>query len=199
MILRKLRVRLSAGRWTDVTPSWCESSWLLIIRKGALCPVPGARCPVPGALCPVPCALCPVPWALCTSNERCATFVATVCCNCDRISHAQTRTISIMYIRLNVKPDAHGFFLCILYFIILAVHVSGAICTHHQERRLQSSAVGTCDCYGVLGVGQSIGHTHAHTHTHSAVIWPDRAVSVSVSVSMDCPTANTPFTLRLPK
>jgi hypothetical protein len=39
-------------------------------------------------------------------------------------------------------------FLCILYFIILALHVSGAICTHHQ-----GTAVGTRDCYGVLEVG----------------------------------------------
>jgi hypothetical protein len=44
-------------------------------------------------------------------------------------------------------------FLCILYYTILALHVSGAICTHHQEHKLQSTAVGTCDCYGVLEVG----------------------------------------------
>jgi hypothetical protein len=40
---------------------------------------------------------------------------------------------------------------------LLAVHVLGAICTHHQEHKLQSTAGGTCDCYGVLEVGQSIG------------------------------------------
>jgi hypothetical protein len=44
-------------------------------------------------------------------------------------------------------------FLCILYFTILDVHVSGAICTHHQEHKLQSTAVDTRDCYGVLEVG----------------------------------------------
>jgi hypothetical protein len=44
-------------------------------------------------------------------------------------------------------------FLCILYYTILAVHVSGAICAHHQEHKLQSTAVGTCDWYRVLEVG----------------------------------------------
>jgi hypothetical protein len=51
----------------------------------------------------------------------------------------------------------HTDFLCILYYTTLALHVSGAICTHHQEHKLQSTAVGTRDCYGVLEVGQSIG------------------------------------------
>jgi hypothetical protein len=62
----------------------------------------------------------------------------------------------ICYIRLEVQRDAHEF-LCILYFTINALHVSGAICTHHQEDKQQSTAVGTCDCYGVLEVGQSTG------------------------------------------
>jgi hypothetical protein len=57
------------------------------------------------------------------------------------------------YIQLKVRRNAHGFFLCILYLNMLAVPVSGAICTHHQEHKLQSIAVGTCDCYGVLEVG----------------------------------------------
>jgi hypothetical protein len=66
-------------------------------------------------------------------------------------------------------------FLCIVYFIILALHVSGAICTHHQEHKLQSTAIGTRGCYGV-----SI----------------DCAVSVRVSqpqlAPTDYPTSNTP-------
>jgi cytochrome b561 len=57
-----------------------------------------------------------------------------------------------MYIRLEVQRDAHGFF-SMLYFTILALHVSGAICTHNQEHKLQSTAVGTCDWYGVLEFG----------------------------------------------
>jgi hypothetical protein len=44
-------------------------------------------------------------------------------------------------------------FLCILYYITLALRVSGAICTQHQEHKLQSTAVSTRDCYGVLEVG----------------------------------------------
>jgi hypothetical protein len=44
-------------------------------------------------------------------------------------------------------------FLCILYSSILALHVSGAICAHHQEHKLQSTTVGTRDCYGVLEGG----------------------------------------------
>jgi hypothetical protein len=57
-----------------------------------------------------------------------------------------------MYIRLHVRRDAHGF-LCILYYTILALHVSDAICTHHQEHELQSTVVGTRDCYDVLEIG----------------------------------------------
>jgi hypothetical protein len=48
-------------------------------------------------------------------------------------------------------------YLCILYYTTLALNVSGAICTHHQEHKLQSTAVVTHDCYGVLDVGRSIG------------------------------------------
>jgi hypothetical protein len=51
------------------------------------------------------------------------------------------------------KSEMHTTILCILYYAMLALHVSGAICTHHQEHKLQSTAVGTCDCYGVLEVG----------------------------------------------
>jgi hypothetical protein len=47
--------------------------------------------------------------------------------------------------------------LCILYYTILSLHVLGAICTHHQQHKLQSTAVVTRDCYGVLEVKQSIG------------------------------------------
>jgi hypothetical protein len=43
----------------------------------------------------------------------------------------------------------HMDFLCILYYSILALHVLGAICTH-QEHKLQSTAIGARDCYGVL-------------------------------------------------
>jgi hypothetical protein len=54
---------------------------------------------------------------------------------------------------MQVRRDAHGFFKSILYYTILALHVSGVICTHHHEHKLQSTAVGMRDCYGVLEVG----------------------------------------------
>jgi hypothetical protein len=61
--------------------------------------------------------------------------------------------ISVMYIYIDCKSDEmHTDFLCV-YSTILALHVSGAICTHHQEHKLQSTAVGTRDCYGVLEGG----------------------------------------------
>jgi hypothetical protein len=47
----------------------------------------------------------------------------------------------------------HTDFLCILYYTILALHVSRAICTHHQEKKQQSTAVDTRDWYGMLEVG----------------------------------------------
>jgi hypothetical protein len=44
-----------------------------------------------------------------------------------------------IYIRLKVQLDEHGF-VCTLYLTIFALHVSGDICTHHQEHKLQSTA-----------------------------------------------------------
>jgi hypothetical protein len=49
--------------------------------------------------------------------------------------------------------EIHTDFLYIVYYTIISLHVSGAICTHHQEHKLQSTAVDTRDCYGVLEVG----------------------------------------------
>jgi hypothetical protein len=37
-----------------------------------------------------------------------------------------------------------------LSLYIFAVHVSGAICTHPQEHKLQSTAIGVCNGYGML-------------------------------------------------
>jgi hypothetical protein len=47
----------------------------------------------------------------------------------------------------------HTDFLRIVHYTMLALHVSGAIYTHHQEHKLQSTAVGTCDFDDVLEVG----------------------------------------------
>jgi hypothetical protein len=40
------------------------------------------------------------------------------------------------------------------YFTAFALHFSGAICTHHQEHKLQSTAVDVCNGYGMEEVGQ---------------------------------------------
>jgi hypothetical protein len=37
-----------------------------------------------------------------------------------------------------------------LFLYIFALHVSGAICTHPQEHKLQSTAISTCNGYGIL-------------------------------------------------
>jgi hypothetical protein len=50
------------------------------------------------------------------------------------------------------SDEMHTDFLCILYYTIVVLHVSGVICTHHQEHNLQGTAVGMGDCYSVLEV-----------------------------------------------
>jgi hypothetical protein len=60
-----------------------------------------------------------------------------------------------VYVRLNVQPHVHAY-VCILYFIIFALHVSGAICTHHQEHKLQSTAIGMRNGYGQLDRAKSV-------------------------------------------
>jgi hypothetical protein len=37
-----------------------------------------------------------------------------------------------------------------LYFLFFALHVSGAIFTHPQERKLQRTAISVCNGYGTL-------------------------------------------------
>jgi hypothetical protein len=37
-----------------------------------------------------------------------------------------------------------------LFLYIFALHVSGAIYTHHQDHKLQSTAIGMCNVYGML-------------------------------------------------
>jgi hypothetical protein len=72
------------------------------------------------------------------------------------LAHPQEETHKrrLVFYRFDCKSDEmHTDFLCILYYTILALHVSGTICTHHQEHKLQSIALGLHDCYGVLEVG----------------------------------------------
>jgi hypothetical protein len=66
-----------------------------------------------------------------------------------------------VYVRLTVQLDAHVF-ICILYSSIFVLHVSGAICTHHQEHKLQSTAIDMRNGYGMLIHWSRywLGHTH---------------------------------------
>jgi phosphoribosylformylglycinamidine (FGAM) synthase-like amidotransferase family enzyme len=50
----------------------------------------------------------------------------------------------------DVQLDVHGF-ICILYSsIYFALRVSGAICTHPQELKLQNTALGVCNGCGMF-------------------------------------------------
>jgi hypothetical protein len=69
------------------------------------------------------------------------------------ISNMLNEIITSMYIFDWKSNEMHTDFLCILYFTIFALHVLGAIYTHHQEHKLQSTAVRMRDCYGMWEVG----------------------------------------------
>jgi hypothetical protein len=48
--------------------------------------------------------------------------------------------ILVIYIYSIERPKKCIWIFCVLYFTILALRVSGAICTHHREHKLQSTA-----------------------------------------------------------
>jgi hypothetical protein len=55
-----------------------------------------------------------------------------------------------VYVQFKVQLDVHVF-ICILYSsLFLALHVSGAICTHPQEHKLQRTAIGVCNGFDML-------------------------------------------------
>jgi hypothetical protein len=57
--------------------------------------------------------------------------------------------ILVMYVLLNFKLDV--LFIYILYSSqFLALPVSGAICTNSQDHKLQRTAMGICNGYGML-------------------------------------------------
>jgi hypothetical protein len=61
------------------------------------------------------------------------------------------------------------YFLCILYSsLFLALHVSGAICTHPQEHKLQLTAIGVCNGFGILVHWSR--YWLGHPHTFSTVL-----------------------------
>jgi hypothetical protein len=61
---------------------------------------------------------------------------------------------------LKVQLDAHYMYSLFLY--IFPLHVLGAICTHPHEQKLQSTAIGVCNVYG-MSIHWSrywLGHPH---------------------------------------
>jgi hypothetical protein len=56
-----------------------------------------------------------------------------------------------VYVRLNVQLDVHGFMYSLLLYIFTLL-VSGAICTHPKEHKLQSRALGVCNGRGIQTV-----------------------------------------------
>jgi hypothetical protein len=68
-----------------------------------------------------------------------------------------------VYVQLMVQLDVHVF-MCILYSsLFLALHVSGAICTHPQEHKLQRTAIGVCNGFGMLIHWSRYWLGHPHT------------------------------------
>jgi hypothetical protein len=63
--------------------------------------------------------------------------------------HGSVR-IGNVYVQLKVQLDVHVF-ICVLYSsLFLALHVSGVICTHPQEHKLQLTAIGVCNGFSML-------------------------------------------------
>jgi hypothetical protein len=56
---------------------------------------------------------------------------------------------SKLFVQLKVQIDAHVFICILLSSLLLALHVSGAICTHPQEHNLQRRAIGVCNVFGM--------------------------------------------------
>jgi hypothetical protein len=66
-----------------------------------------------------------------------------------------------VYIRLRVQLDANYMYSLFLY--VFALHVSGAICTHPHEHKLQITAIGMCNGYGMLIHWSMYWLRHPHT------------------------------------
>jgi hypothetical protein len=56
-------------------------------------------------------------------------------------------------------------------FYFLALHISGAICTHHQEHNLQSTAIGMCNDYSMLIQWNRYWLGHPHTVSKVRCTW----------------------------
>jgi hypothetical protein len=80
-----------------------------------------------------------------------------------------------VYVQLKVQLDV--LLIRIPYSsLFFALHVSGALCTHPQEHKLQLTAIGVCNGFGML--------IHWSWDT---LLAPDRAKSVMVSQPVPAP------------
>jgi hypothetical protein len=83
------------------------------------------------------------------------------------------RVLSVPIIRTITVVDSHcstesptrytWMYMYSLFLYIFAVHVSGAICTHPQEHKLQSTALGVCNSCGMLVHWSRYWLRHPHT------------------------------------
>jgi hypothetical protein len=53
-----------------------------------------------------------------------------------------------------------------LFLYIFAVHVSGAICTHPQEHKLQSTALGVCNVWKAEVITSAFHRLHTPKAVH---------------------------------
>jgi hypothetical protein len=57
---------------------------------------------------------------------------------------------SAVDVQLKVQLDVHVFIRILYSSLFLVLHVSSAICTHPQQHKLQRTAIGVCNGFGVL-------------------------------------------------
>jgi hypothetical protein len=68
------------------------------------------------------------------------------CCLYSAVDVTKDDTLWNVYVQLKVQSDV--LFICTLYSsLFLALHVSGAICTHPQEHKLLTAIVGVCNLW----------------------------------------------------
>jgi hypothetical protein len=86
-----------------------------------------------------------------TSNlERCSTIPISV--TQLRRDHVRRLHFAIIFRLCSIESPARctWIYMYSLFLYIFALHVSGAICTHHQEHKLQNTAICVCNGYGML-------------------------------------------------
>jgi hypothetical protein len=76
-----------------------------------------------------------------------------------------------VYVQLKFQLFVYVF-ICILYSsLFLALHISGAICTHPQEHKVQHTAIGVCNGFGMLIHCSRYWLGHPHTFSQYLLQW----------------------------